>query len=355
MRDLKMEKLCSQKKWDKIYDYISNKVCALTQEEQAELFLQWSGCSIPQRILCDAPDITTFLPFFPINKQYHHGRTALYFAVVFNNYAAARRLLENGADPNIADVTGQTPAFFAKDSRMIDLLEKFGADFDVKDLSGSSIFDASAAKRGTLAAVQYLQQKKETSVVQDPHIYQNEQVSNNSYYQEFADTYKQMYEIYDLSNQICWNAKLPPCILEVPQRFMVSNAAAVAEPCGLCHNGIIYPKISFKKSTLDSCLNYWTGILLHEMIHIWEHSTNGGSFLEPVHGKIFKDEAKRIGLYNSDLIEENTLADKVLTEIMQKFPDFNENCINLAKTKIKHAPDDDVNFFAKQYIPTFKK
>ena len=63
MRDLKMEKLCSQKKWDKIYDYISNKVCALTQEEQAELFLQWSGCSIPQRILCDAPDITTFLPF----------------------------------------------------------------------------------------------------------------------------------------------------------------------------------------------------------------------------------------------------------------------------------------------------
>lgn len=359
-RDMKMVELCNRKKWDKVYDYLKSTTL-LPQEQQNELYLQWSGCSLPQRILCEAPDITIFLPFFPVNTKYLHERTALYFAVVVNYYEAAKRLLENGADPNIADVTGKTPAFCARDAAMIDLLENFGADFDIKDLSGHSIIDwaldnsINLENAGNLAAMQYLLQKKGLPSILDPRIYLDKQISDSLYFQEFGNVYKKMYEIYQLCNQICWKGELPLCIIEIPKKFMESNVYAFAYPRGLCHNGVVYPKISFKRNTLDSSPGYWGEILLHEMIHIWEYAQNGGRVSYPSHGKVFREEAKRIGISWDRFMEKNTPAAQALQEISRQYPFIRDELKEVIKTNIQHNANDDVNFFAEQYIHHFKK
>ena len=56
--------------------------------------------------------------------------------------------------------------------------------------------------------------------------FQVEPVSNTLYFQKFGKVYKKMYEIYQMCNQICWEGKLPICIIEIPRKFTMRNAYA---------------------------------------------------------------------------------------------------------------------------------
>ena len=136
---------------------------------------------------------------------------------------------------------------------------------------------------------------------------------------------------------------------------MESNAYAFASPRGLCHNGVVYPKISFKRNTLDSSPGYWGEILLHEMVHIREYAQNGGRVSYPAHGKVFWEEAKRIGISWDRFMEKNTPAAQALQEISRQYPFIRDELKEVIKTNIQHNANDDVNFFAEQYIHHFKK
>ena len=187
--------------------------------------------------------------------------------------------------------------------------------------------------------------------------FQVEPVSNTLYFQKFGKVYKKMYEIYQMCNQICWEGQLPICIIEIPRKFTMRNAYAYFQAYVLYHNGRRYHKISFQRQTFDSRLELWLEVLLHEMVHVWQSTPlNHEDTIFPYrHGKVFWDEAKRIGIGNCiyDFIEENSLAAQVLHEISCRYPSIEDELLELIKTNIQHNPRDDVNFFAEQYIPTF--
>lgn len=70
--------------------------------------------------------------------------TALTASVFKGNYELVKKLLELGADPNIADANGTTPLFYAVDSEneaMVKLLLKYKADTTLKDGMEQSIFE----------------------------------------------------------------------------------------------------------------------------------------------------------------------------------------------------------------------
>lgn len=67
------------------------------------------------------------------------GRTALFYAIETNQEAIARRLLEAGANINIANYAGINAVDVANSRRnpgIIKLLEAYGADLEAKDIAG---------------------------------------------------------------------------------------------------------------------------------------------------------------------------------------------------------------------------
>lgn len=70
--------------------------------------------------------------------------TALAATSVKGNLELAKLLLENKADPNIADASGMTPLLYAiqfKNKELVDLLIKYKADKKMADSSGKSPFE----------------------------------------------------------------------------------------------------------------------------------------------------------------------------------------------------------------------
>ena len=54
-------------------------------------------------------------------------------------------------------------------------------------------------------------------------------------------------------------------------------------------------------------------------------------------------------------MEKNTPAAQALQEISRQYPFIRDELKEVIKTNIQHNANDDVNFFAEQYIHHFKK
>ena len=70
-----------------------------------------------------------------INAKNALGNTALHYAVASDNTEMVKFLLENGADANIANSKGWTPAAIAEKKNLKDIVNIFQSDKDNKDLS----------------------------------------------------------------------------------------------------------------------------------------------------------------------------------------------------------------------------
>ena len=351
--DMQLEILYNQEKWSEIYNYVK-KTMDKPKNERKHILKQWEGTSLLQRIFENTPDINPYLTMFPIDIPDRHGRTTLWHAVSFRNIRTIQILLEAGADPNIADVTGATPVFHARDGKTIDLLVRYGADLNVKDTAGHTPleFMMTNCYRCRFAALQYLQKKNNLRLFVDPLLDYKHPVTDAEYYQKFCDIYAKLYDIYDICNKICWAGTLPHhCIFGLKKLRNIRLAEAEREV--LCYNGDIYHKITFNKSALgfgiDSLEKVIT-ILLHEMVHIWQFSRSFRAKFK-IHDKNFKGEMKRIGnIEKEETIESGSLAEKALREIEKKYPTLYQDLYDLAETKIKRPSNGDVCFFAEKIL-----
>lgn len=88
------------------------------------------------------------------NNRDHRGETALFKAVRAGSLREVRRLLAQGADPNIVDATGTTPLHIAAywgENEMIKALIKAGAATEARDETGATPLHIAALSGGARA------------------------------------------------------------------------------------------------------------------------------------------------------------------------------------------------------------
>ncbi|KAJ1364602.1 hypothetical protein KIN20_024725 [Parelaphostrongylus tenuis] len=79
------------------------------------------------------------VPHSPVDQRDRAGHTALFYAVTYGHYEAARRLLDHGANPNHQDHRLRTPAHCAAakgQMRMLKLLKQYNASFEIQNYRG---------------------------------------------------------------------------------------------------------------------------------------------------------------------------------------------------------------------------
>jgi len=139
------------------------------------------------------------------------------------------------------------------------------------------------------------------------------EMEEGPYYRRFGETYAALYRLYDLCNMLCWGGSLPPCAIAVNKQDKPTRTAACAISNKVMVNGRLYPQIRFN---LWLCTKFdlaqFLAVLMHEMTHVWQyaHFRAGG------HGKDFRDEMARIGIYEKeDKIHANTPAARVVQNV----------------------------------------
>ena len=96
-----------------------------------------------------------------------------------------------------------------------------------------------------------------------------------------------LYDSFGVMNRICWQGKLPPCLLRMSTRLS-PRTEAYAQNRGWHDFQIVFNAIHCQYIDDSDFLQ----IMAHEMIHIWQFSLGrrGG------HGRDFQIEQLRLGL-----------------------------------------------------------
>ncbi len=110
-----------------------------------------------------------------------------------------------------------------------------------------------------------------------------------------AETYRDLYRLFDAANAAGWGRALPRCRLRVNARETPTRVVAFATPPSHAQGGApTEPRITFN---LYHCgrtpAEGLAHTLLHEMTHVWQfaHGRSGG------HGPDFRREMARLGIY----------------------------------------------------------
>ena len=100
---------------------------------------------------------------------------------------------------------------------------------------------------------------------------------------EIRSTLATLYTSCGIMNRVCWQGKLPPCLLRLSYRLSPRTLAYAGSDFRIVFNA------NYCRSVDDS---NFLQTMAHEMIHIWQYTLGkrGG------HGRDFKDEQLRLGL-----------------------------------------------------------
>ena len=104
-----------------------------------------------------------------------------------------------------------------------------------------------------------------------------------------ASSLSVLYESFVIMNRVCWQGKLPPCLLRMSHRLSPGTLAYARADFRIVFNA------RYSRSADDSD---FLQTMAHEMIHIWQYSLGrrGG------HGRDFKNEQLRLGLVQGRVI-----------------------------------------------------
>ena len=100
---------------------------------------------------------------------------------------------------------------------------------------------------------------------------------------EIESSLSVLYESFVIMNRVCWQGRLPPCLLRMSYRLSLRIGAYASSQYRIVFNA------KYSQCVDDSV---FLQIMAHEMIHIWQYSLGrrGG------HGRDFKNEELRLGL-----------------------------------------------------------
>ena len=100
---------------------------------------------------------------------------------------------------------------------------------------------------------------------------------------EIGSSLSVLYESFVIMNRVCWQGKLPPCLLRMSYRLSPRTLAYASTDYRIVFNA------KYSQCVDDSD---FLQTMAHEMIHIWQYTLGrrGG------HGRDFKNEQLRLGL-----------------------------------------------------------
>ena len=100
---------------------------------------------------------------------------------------------------------------------------------------------------------------------------------------EIGSSLSVLYESFVIMNRVCWQGRLPPCLLRMSYRLSPRTLAYASADFRIVFNA------NYSRCVDDSG---FLQTMAHEMIHIWQYSLGrrGG------HGRDFKNEQLRLGL-----------------------------------------------------------
>ena len=106
---------------------------------------------------------------------------------------------------------------------------------------------------------------------------------------EIGSSLSVLYESFVIMNRVCWQGKLPPCLLRMSYRLSPRTLAYASADFRIVFNA------NYSRCVDDSG---FLQTMAHEMIHIWQYTLGrrGG------HGRDFKNEQLRLGLVQGRVI-----------------------------------------------------
>ena len=85
--------------------------------------------------------ISEYIDTIDVNKSSKKGFTHLFLATEIGDVGVVQTLLQNGADPNITNIYGQSPLYSAAEAGRLDMvttLSEHGADVNLQDKNGKT-------------------------------------------------------------------------------------------------------------------------------------------------------------------------------------------------------------------------
>jgi len=108
---------------------------------------------------------------------------------------------------------------------------------------------------------------------------------------------KILYQSWSIMNRICWQGRLPPCLLRMSSR-LAPTTGAYAQYRGPGDYRIVFNAAHCRMMDDAAFLQ----IMAHEMIHILQYSRDGRGG----HGRDFQNEQRRLGLILGRVIPQDS-------------------------------------------------
>ena len=166
-------------------------------------------------------------------------------------------------------------------------------------------------------------------------------IVQSEYYQTFGFVYRELYRIWTLVNQLCWEGQLAPCVFSVNRSELGISELMMSSAGRATLNDISCPGVTLN---LQNCASASTeeiamGIL-HESIHVFQRQQGRHAS----HAADFFREANRIGLTENGTAA-GSQAEKFIKEAVRQFPGLAVDLAGIRNTTIVPPRSGDVVFF----------
>ncbi len=172
-------------------------------------------------------------------------------------------------------------------------------------------------------------------------------IVKSEYYQTFGFVYRELYQLWKLLNQFCWEEQLSECAIALNRSELGVSELMHSSAGRTVLNGVSYPGLTLNlqncgRATSEELVQ----ALLHESIHIFQRLEGRHAS----HTSDFYQEAARIGLRENDIVPD-TPAAKVIQEAARQFPGLAADLQAIWNSPVLQPRGGDVAFFTDYLRP----
>lgn len=202
--------------------------------------------------------------------------------------------------------------------------------------------DGTEEINATLARSLELLNRREAKRKKDAATKKMAAIVNSEYYQTFGYVYRELYHIWELANQQCWEGQLPDCVISLNRSKLKTKDLMISyfgrtSTKGDSNLALTLNVLNCLKATNED----FATALLHESIHMFQRLQDKHA----THTADFYQEADRIGIHDGGILP-GSRAESFVQEIARLFPGLSSGLQAIRYTTIFQPRHGDATFFA---------